>query len=463
MKQFNRKAIATLIFIAASTGAYAAGAPIPSNQLIVDINSSTGLSQTQGSNAAIFGKSSFCFSDKCVIAGNGSTSGVSGDNLSSSVITGTNSFNFGDFGLVLGNNSSNTGLFGIALGDGTTNTKDFNLSVGGRTIGDVLNATSSDQAVNLGQATGLVTTAQSSAIAAAKSYTDTQAASTLTSAKTYTDAAVSQVDANAQGYAATAQSNAIATATGYTDSSSAATLSSANTYTDSKTSQAISISKSYTDSQGAILDSNAKGYAMNAQNTAISISNSYTNQQTTNAINVSKSYTDNQITDRALTYDDASKKTATLTKGGTAVQVKNVAYATQATDAANLQNVIDNGKAVYAQTTQDIQAASASTLKEANRYTDEKFKGIGNKIDAVDSRLNGVGAMAMATGSLHPNPHIPNDNQIALSVGSYRGAAAVAGAIYHYSADRKIQYNATITAGTSGAGVGVAAGISFGF
>lgn len=456
MKQFNKSTLSLLI-IAAITSANAA--TIPSNTIVVDINNSTGSSQVNGISGNIFGKSSFCFSDKCVITGNSSSSGTSGNNLSSSLISGTGSFNLGDYGVVLGNNASNTGLFGIALGDGTTNTKDFNLSVGGRTIGDVLNATSADQAVNLGQASGLVSTAQTTAISTAKAYSDAQAASTLSSAKNYTDAAASQVDTNAQGYAATAQTNAKS----YTDSSSAATLFQANTFTEAATANAISTSKNYTDTQGAILDSNAKGYAMNAQTTAISISNTYTNQQTTNAINVSKSYTDNQITDRALTYDDASKKTATLNKGGEAVQVKNVAYALENTDAANLQNVIDSGKAIQQQTTQEIQAASASTLKEANKYTDEKFKGIGNKIDSVDTRLNGVGAMAMAVGSLHPNPHIPNDNQIALSVGSYRGAAAVAGAIYHYSADRKVQYNATFTAGTSGAGVGVAVGMSFGF
>ena len=460
MKQF-KQSILSLLILAALTSAHAA--TIPSNTIVVDINNSTGSSQVNGISGNIFGKSSFCFSDKCVITGNGSTSGSAGNNLSSSLISGTGSYNFGDYGVVLGNNASNTGLFGIALGDGTTNTKDYNLSVGGRNIGDVLNATSSDQAVNLGQSTGLVTTAQTTAITTAKAYTDAQAASTLTSAKSYTDAAASQVDANAQGYAATAQTNAVATAKSYTDSSSAATLFQANTFTEAATATAISTSKSYTDTQGAILDSNAKGYALNAQNTAISISNTYTNQQTTNAINVSKSYTDNQITDRALTYDDASKKTATLNKGGAPVQVKNVAYATEATDAANLQNVIDSGKAIQQQTTQEIQAASTNTLKEANKYTDNKFLGITNKIDSIESRLNGVGAMAMAVGSLHPNPHVPNDNQIALSIGSYRGAAAVAGAIYHYSADRKVQYNATFTAGTSGAGVGVAVGMSFGF
>ena len=174
----NHKKKTTLALLIAIAFTSANAATVPNNTIVVDINNSTGSSQVSGITGNIFGKSSFCFSDKCVITGNGSTSGSSGNNLSSSLISGTGSFNFGDYGVVLGNNASNTGLFGVALGDGTTNTKDFNVSVGGRTIGDVLNATSSDQAVNLGQATGLVSTAQTTAISAAKAYTDAQAAST---------------------------------------------------------------------------------------------------------------------------------------------------------------------------------------------------------------------------------------------------------------------------------------------
>lgn len=183
----------------------------------------------------------------------------------------------------------------------------------------------------------------------------------------------------------------------------------------------------------------------------------------TNAVAISNTYTDKQIQDKAITYDDSTKKTATLNKGGTAVQVKNVAYATESTDAANLQNVIDINKSYYNQTASEIKSSSAQTLKQANDYTDQKVGSLNHRMDSVESRLNGVGAMAMASSSLSPNPHIPNNNQIALAMGSYNGATAIAGAIFHYSQDKKIQYNVRFSAGTNGGGAAIGAGVAFGF
>ena len=399
----NNKFSATMVAIAALLSMGAHAATIGSTSIVVDINNSTGSSQVNGMNGNIFGKGSLCFSDSCVITGNGSTSGSASNTLSSSAILGTNSTNLGDYGLVLGNNATNSGLSGIALGDGTVNTVDYNLSVGGRTIGSVLNATINDQVVNLGQATSLVNSAQ----VAAKSYTDASSASTLSSAKSYTDA------------------------------SSATTLSSA-----------INSSKAYTDTSSAM---------------AVNTANAFTNAKSSQTLVSANGYTDAQISSRAVTYDDSSKKSATLNAGGAPVQLKNVAYATNMTDAANLQNVVDNGNAVLTTARSEIQQASAQTLKAANTYTDRKVQGIEDGISSVNHRLSGVGAMAFAAAGLHPNTQIQNDNQIAIAVGTYKGANAIAGAVFHYSADRRYQYNVSFSAGSNGAGAGVSAGMAFGF
>jgi autotransporter adhesin len=207
----------------------------------------------------------------------------------------------------------------------------------------------------------------------------------------------------------------------------------------------------------------AQAIADTAQSNAVSQATVLANQAQTNAVAISNTYTDKQIQDKAITYDDSTKKTATLNKGGTAVQVKNVAYATESTDAANLQNVLDINKSYYNQTTSDIKGASAQTLQKANDYTDQKVGSLNHRMDSVESRLNGVGAMAMASSSLSPNPHIPNNNQIALAMGSYNGATAIAGAVFHYSQDKKVQYNVRFSAGTNGGGAAVGAGVAFGF
>ena len=378
-------------------------ATVGGNNIVVDINNSTGSSQANGTNANIFGKGSYCYSDNCLISGNGSTSGVAGNNLSSSTILGSNAVNTGDYGLVIGNTATNTADHGVAIGDGTVNGVQNNVSVGGRTIGSVAAATTSDQVVNLGQATSLVNTAQS----AAKSYTDASSASTL--------------------------SSAIASSRAYTDSSSASVLTS---------------SKAYSDTSSAM---------------ALNSANVFTNAKSVQALTSANGYTDNQISSRAVTYDNTAKTSATLNAGGAAVQLKNVAYATNMTDAANLQNVVDNGNAVLTTARTEIQQAAAQTLKSANTYTDQKVAGIENGISSVNQRLNGVGAMAFAASSLHPNTQIQNDNQIAMSIGTYRGATALAGAVFHYSSDRRYQYNVSFAVGSNGAGAGVSAGMAFGF
>jgi autotransporter adhesin len=363
MNILKRKVIITGILLSLSGGAFAVNSdylfPPPQDILVVDINNSTGSSIVSGNNGVIFGQGSTCYSDNCVITGNGSTSGTPLKQLGSSLINGSGSTNTADLGTVLGNGASNTAYKGVAIGDGTANTVVNNVSVGGRTIGSVLNASTADQAVNLGQVNSLI-----SAIGG---------------------------------------------------------------------------------------------------------------------------------TQNPVSYDNAGKSSITLNNGNASVQVKNVAYATQNTDAANLQNVRDITQNYYNQTTNDISVSAtktlnqansytdqagarnltqansytdqsaARTLTQANNYTDQKVGAINNRIDKIDQRLNGVGAMAMASSSLTPNPHIASNNQIALAVGSYGGASAIAGAIYHYNQTKTVQYNVRFSAGTNGGGSAIGAGVAFGF
>ncbi len=93
---------------------------------------------------------------------------------------------------------------------------------------------------------------------------------------------------------------------------------------------------------------------------------------------------------------------------------------------------------------QDHDAVNFSQLMQiSNRFQDGLTR-LAEQIDDVDGRLDESGAMMMAFSALLPNLRSRGTTQIALGLGHYSGANAVAGGIFHYLSD-KILLNAGIS------------------
>lgn len=121
-----------------------------------------------------------------------------------------------------------------------------------------------------------------------------------------------------------------------------------------------------------------------------------------------------------------------------------------------------------------VSQAKQEAIESSNSYTDrkdlvtnqridkleDKINGFDSRINTLDRRLDKLGAIALASSALTPNPHVAGNNQYALGLGTYRGSKAIAGALYHYSDDKKRQYHIRFSAsgGERGIGLGFASG-----
>lgn len=129
------------------------------------------------------------------------------------------------------------------------------------------------------------------------------------------------------------------------------------------------------------------------------------------------------------------------------------------TDATNVEQVLEERDNAINYSTQYSDRKNLITNQRID-LLDNKVNSFDSRIRTLDNRLDKIGALAMASSALAPNPHVASNNQYALGLGNYNGANAIAGALYHYSDDKKRQYNVrmSISGGERGIGVGFASG-----
>ena len=111
--------------------------------------------------------------------------------------------------------------------------------------------------------------------------------------------------------------------------------------------------------------------------------------------------------DNAVLYDDATKGTATLNKGGRAVKVANVADGVAPHDAANVGQLQAGDAATLASAYGYTDTTAAKTLTRANAYTDSRFQALSDEFSGLrdelglrlgrqDERIDRQGAMSSA-------------------------------------------------------------------
>lgn len=118
----------------------------------------------------------------------------------------------------------------------------------------------------------------------------------------------------------------------------------------------------------------------------------------------------------------------------------------------------------------DAEAASrqaADTALQANIESEAAARAsadsaLHDRIDAVESRLDGVGALASAFSALVPNARAAGNTQVSLGLGNYGGASAVAAGMFHYVTS-SVLLNAGLSSSFNGHGTAARAGVTFGW
>lgn len=148
----------------------------------------------------------------------------------------------------------------------------------------------------------------------------------------------------------------------------------------------------------------------------------------------------------AVTYDNDAHTSVTLNNGGTAVQVRNVANGTAATDAVNVSQ---------------LNSATTNVLNQANSYTDLRFDLLDRQMgrDRNDARA-GTSAALAAAGM--PQAVGQGRTMIAGGIGTYRGKVGFALGVSHRANNGKTAYRLGVTYDNS-QHVGANAGVGFEF
>lgn len=84
------------------------------------------------------------------------------------------------------------------------------------------------------------------------------------------------------------------------------------------------------------------------------------------------------------------------------------------------------------------------------------------RIDSVESRLDDVGALAVAFSALVPNSRGAGNTQISLGLGNYASANALAAGMFHYVSNN-VLLNAGLSTSFNRNGTAVRAGVTFGW
>lgn len=134
--------------------------------------------------------------------------------------------------------------------------------------------------------------------------------------------------------------------------------------------------------------------------------------------------------------------------------VANVSDAQLGTDATNL-NQLNTGL--------------SNTLFQANSYTDSAVANsevtmkayTDNAINGLDKKINGVGALALASSGLTFNP-AGSSNQFAMSVSTYKSVIGISAGFFHLSDNKRNLINVRL-AGAGHAGMGAVISVNHSF
>jgi hypothetical protein len=116
------------------------------------------------------------------------------------------------------------------------------------------------------------------------------------------------------------------------------------------------------------------------------------------------------------------------------------------------KNNIDMGNTAITNLQDGVNRSDAATygqLKDLDETINNHIDNIDNRVDVLDGRINQVGAGAAALASLHPLDFNTNDKfEVAVGVGSYRGASAAAIGMFYHPTER-IMFNLGSSLGNS--------------
>ena len=148
----------------------------------------------------------------------------------------------------------------------------------------------------------------------------------------------------------------------------------------------------------------------------------------------------------AICYDDASKRTATLNKGGGATRVRNVADGVAASDAVNVSQ---------------LEAGVSRAVNTSNAYTDQRISELRGDVWRVDRNARGGIASAMAIAGL-PQAYAPGARMAAVAASGYRGEAGFAVGVSGITESGRWLYKVAGSGNTTGDfGMTVGAGIQW--
>ncbi|MDB5604247.1 MAG: hypothetical protein JWP25_1147 [Bradyrhizobium sp.] len=161
----------------------------------------------------------------------------------------------------------------------------------------------------------------------------------------------------------------------------------------------------------------------------------------------------------AVKYDtnpDGSKKNSVTLQGGdpnAPVVISNVAAGVADTDAVNVKQ-LNNGIASSKTYTDQV---AATTLSQANNYTDQKFGQLNQDIDNVRQEGRQAAAIGLAAASLRYDDR-PGKLSAAVGGGAWRGQGALAFGAGYTSENGRLRSN--LSAAAAGGNWGVGGGLS---
>jgi autotransporter adhesin len=161
----------------------------------------------------------------------------------------------------------------------------------------------------------------------------------------------------------------------------------------------------------------------------------------------------------AVKYDtnpDGSKKNSVTLQGGdpnAPVVISNVAAGVADTDAVNVKQ-LNNGIASSKTYTDQV---AATTLSQANNYTDQKFGQLNQDIDNVRQEGRQAAAIGLAAASLRYDDR-PGKLSAAVGGGAWRGQGALAFGAGYTSDNGRLRSN--LSAAAAGGNWGVGGGLS---
>lgn len=148
----------------------------------------------------------------------------------------------------------------------------------------------------------------------------------------------------------------------------------------------------------------------------------------------------------AVCYDDASRRTVTVNKGGSSTRITNVSAGVSNTDAVNVSQ---------------LDAGVTRAVSTSNAYTDQRISELRGDVWRVDRNARGGIASALAVAGL-PQAYAPGARMAAVAASGYRGEAGLAVGVSGVSDSGRWVYKLAGSSNTAGDfGMSVGAGVQW--